>query len=251
MYTISFYNIDRDTFSTRAEPGPAATEDVESDRLLGILQRMTLLEQTGNSAAPRLEIRSDLGLYEVSPSEGGLLVSELEPAPGQPRRMTPYETLLLLSPGIDSDGGGTPPLTLIARTTKTYRYASFTFIALGLALLAYSLFATFGPQTQVEESAPLQALTDKAEAAQQFAILSGTFSTGLEPGDRTMTISEDGSLKLRLVGSNGRVEQELDLKATPARRGQKLFLVLSNGGILEPQSRDVLDLYGDIYRRVN
>lgn len=251
MYTISFYNLDRNTFSPRAGASPLVAEEVETNRLLGILQRIALLDAPAQGEAPRIEVRSASGLFSAAPANGGLLVAELLPTPGAPRRMTPYEALLLISPGIAAGDGGTPPLTMIARTTKAYRYIAAACILAGLCLLGYSVVTTFGSGPKREGKEAFQLVTDKSEGAQQFAILAGSFSTGLEQGDRSLSIAEDGGVKLRLLGDKGKVLQELDLKATPAKSGPKTLLVLSNGGLLEPQSRDVLELYGDTYRRVN
>lgn len=251
MYTVSFYNIDRETFSHRTGEVHPDAEEIGEERLSDLLRGLAAMSPQAGGDAPRLEIRSEIGRFSVSQESGQLMLTELSPNEGAPRKMTPDEALLVLSPGAAPTEGGTPPLTVTARTTKAYRYASAVFIVLGLSLLAYSLFDTFGPQADEQAAPRLQTLVDKTEISQQFAILAGTFSTGLEPGDREVLIGEDGTVKLRLVGENGGVGQEQVLKATPAREGQKLYLVLDNGGIVEPQSRDVLELYGDIYRRVN
>ncbi|MCX6951590.1 MAG: hypothetical protein NTV51_05325 [Verrucomicrobia bacterium] len=145
----------------------------------------------------------------------------------------------------------TPPTsaasaTLPPRSAVSYGIA-FTLMLAGLALAGYALDAVFSVDS-VNEVPDVVLLTEPAELAARSAEAAGTYATGSQPGDRVITVTADGRISFRALGTKDVFANNSDTFQL-ARQDRKFCLLTAGSGLVEIANPDTLVYCRDTYRR--
>jgi len=124
---------------------------------------------------------------------------------------------------------------------------AFVLMLAGLGLAGYALDAVFSAES-VNQLPDVVLLTEPAELAARGLEAAGTYATGSQPGDRVITITSDGKIAFRALGSNDAFANNSDTFKL-ARRDKNFCLLTASSGLVELTNPDTLVYYRDTYRR--
>jgi len=135
----------------------------------------------------------------------------------------------------------------MARLHRSHALAAICFAA-SAALIVMTVRAS--RETEDVRARPnVPPLADVAEAALRARELAGTFVTGSRPGDRLLTIRDDGRVEFAEVERAGGRALLPAEPFTLGQQGRTRYLVLAEGEPIEVINLDTLRYYRDTYRR--
>ena len=135
----------------------------------------------------------------------------------------------------------------MARLHRSHALAAVC-LAVSAALVAHTV-RTARETDDVRARPTVPPLADAAEAALRARELAGTYATGSRPGDRLLTVRDDGRVEFAEVGRAG---GRALLPAEPfalGQQGRTRYLMLPEGEPIEVKNLDTLVYYRDTYRR--
>jgi len=101
----------------------------------------------------------------------------------------------------------------------------------------------------VDVALPLTLLSTPDEIASISTPL-GTFTTGNNPGDRSIVIAGDHAVRFAEFGPKGNRYESADV-FQPGHQGDTLYLATRSNGAIEVIDQRTLRYFGDVYRRAN
>jgi hypothetical protein len=135
-----------------------------------------------------------------------------------------------------------------ARSRAPRRRLAAALLAVGLALNGHTLCSFFRAGSDLNARPAIAALTDPRELAARQAAVVGTYLTGDQTGDRSITVQPDGHVIFAEIGSSNPVLNNRDTYRL-GRRGQQLCLVTAGSGVIDLVDHDNFLYFGDNYRR--
>jgi hypothetical protein len=135
----------------------------------------------------------------------------------------------------------------MARLTRSHFLAAACLAA--SAALATHTLRTARETDDVRARPAVPPLADASEAARRTRELAGTYATGSRPGDRILTLRDDGRVEFAEIGRADGRPLFPATPFTPGQQGRTRFLVLPEGEPIEVVNLDTLRYYRDTYRR--
>ncbi len=142
----------------------------------------------------------------------------------------------------------------MAQLPATHRARRPAHRAIGLLVLAAAIAVNFHTLFSALRVDNVNRTTDRPtplEAAELAVVgksLLGTYVTGENPGDRTITVQPGGRVTFAELGSSNKVLNNTDTFRL-GRRASARCMVTANSGIIDIFDTDTLVYFRDFYRR--
>jgi len=119
-------------------------------------------------------------------------------------------------------------------------------LALGVALIGYSLYSAFQVQS-VDRRPEVKPLAEAGEVKRRAAALAGTYATGARTGDRVIEVGGDGLIRFYELGARGPINDATDTYRL-RRHDTTLCLVTPENGVVDLEGESLV-YYRDTYLR--
>jgi hypothetical protein len=249
MFHVVTVNLANDSSSADIAHGSIDVGELTADEFVALLERFRRLDPVQNHEAdPHLLVTTRAGKFRIRTGQGKLHLDN-------PRDTTePYAELsaaeiveqLARGPSTEVPGDDGEAATAKPAATPNRGIAAAILIA-GLALNGYTLYSVFYTES-VNEKPAIVLLTDPAEITAHQNDVVGSFATGTQPGDRTITIDSQGRIKFGQVGANAGYNDNSDTFRL-GRLGKNYCLNTVESGVIEVLNIDTIVYYRDAYKR--
>jgi len=252
MYRTTLYNLSEDLEHASTSFGQRDLGEITEEELNSVLEFLRHIDPVElheaqpfvsvTTATGRFTVRATTGklhLYDVSHPELGSW--ELEPA-----ALIQHITPRFERQRRDIDEGGN--VHVVRKRNAVNTSIGVCMLAAGLALNGYTLYAALYID-DVHRAPPLTLITHAAEEQKMRDSIAGYYVTGTEPGDRTITLRNDGTAELVQLGKKGAARMRQSCTFLVGKRDGRFFLALKPRGQVEITGLETLSFYGDTYRR--
>lgn len=252
MYRVITYNLSEDMAYASPDFGQHEMGDLSLEDLTNVLLVLNQIDPVqNNEGEPFLTVSCGLEKITVRTMGGRLFIFNTRTPEAGSVEASIEEIIRQLDPAnhhhhpeADTEGLDEPK----RKRFTSNQIITIGMLVVGLALNGYTVYsALYIDDVRKEPSVNLT--QDQAEAQRTREVMSGSYFTGHDQGDRSIIIYADGSLLLQELGRKSAVRKETILSYSPGKRGTLSVLKLKPRGQIEILNRDTLRLYGDTYRR--
>lgn len=249
MFQVVTINLSTDTTSADTAHGPIDVGELTPEEFAALLDRFRRLDPVQNQEAdPHLLVTARAGKFRIRTGRGKLF---LENAGGMTQ---PYSELTAeeIIRYLDRSSSTAAPfaedkITSAKSSAAPNRGIAAAILVAGLALNGYTLYSVFYTES-VNEKPAITLVTDRAELVAHQNDVIGTFATGDQPGDRTITVDESGKIKFAEIGARTGYNDNTDTFRL-GRIGKNYCLNTVDSGVVEVVNLDTLLYYRDTYKR--
>jgi hypothetical protein len=249
MFHVVTVNLANDSSSASPAHGAIDVGELTPAEFTALLERFRRLDSIQNHEAdPHLLVTTRAGKFCIRTGQGKLSLgnarSTVEPFVEHTADeiIRQLEHVPSLAVPLEDDRAGP------AKSSATpHRGIAVAILIAGLALNGYTLYSVFYTET-VNEKPAVKLLTDPAEVTAHQNDVIGTFATGDQPGDRTISVENGGRIRFSQVGAPPGYNGNADTFHL-GRLGKNYCLNTVESGVIEVMSIDTLIYYRDTYKR--
>jgi hypothetical protein len=249
MFHVVTMNLDIDLASADVAHGPIDLGQLTAEEFAALLERFRQLDPVQVSEAdPHLLVTARAGKFRVRTVHGKLILETQRSATAGFAEFSAGEIIRHL----DRSPATAPPFATDRPAPEKSAAApnrgiAAAILAAGLALNGYTLYSVFYTET-VNEKPAITLLTDPAEITAHLNDVVGTFATGDQPGDRTITVVASGRITFAELGARPGYNDNTDTFRL-GRMGKTYGLNTVDSGVVEVVNLDTLRYYRDTYTR--
>jgi len=253
MPKVCTYNLSEDFKDASTEYGLRELGDLTNDDVQAVLEWFLLIDPVCNmEAEPYVSIEGGGGKVTVRLSSGHLFMTQAR-ASDQGGLVVEIPDVLKVVEGpseleVPHAGEVPHPVEQRKSSSRLNQGIGLTMLLLGLVLNGYTVFSAFFIDS-IHRDPPLTLISDPDQLDERRRLLAGTYTTGNEPGDRSITLYPDGRLNLQEYGNKGRIRRQISKDYLPGISEGRVLLRLKPHGYIEVVNRDTLLFFGDTYRR--
>jgi hypothetical protein len=247
MFHVVTVNLAADAAAADIAHGTINLGELTADAFAALLERFRRLDPVQNhDSDPHLLITTHAGKFRIRTGQGKLFLDNPRNSAEPYAELTVEEIIRYLErptvPAASDD-----LVETAARSAKPNYGIAVAILFAGLALNGYTIYAVSYSQT-VNVRPAVTLLTDPAEISAHKNDVLGTFATGNQPGDRTITINASGKITFAEVGARGAYNENVDTIRL-GRLGKDYCLTTVDNGVIEVVNIDTLIYYRDTYKR--
>jgi len=256
MPKVCTYNLSEDFKDASTEHGLRELGEVTSDDVQAVLEWFLLIDPVRNmEAEPYITIENGSTKVSIKLSGGKLFMTHARASEQGSMVVEISEVLQTIS----ASAGHTPPHIpdhqqphqsgdIRKSSSRLNQGIGLTMLLLGLALNGYTVYSAFYIDS-VHRDPPITLISDPDQLDERRRLLTGTYSTGSEAGDRVITLFPDGRINIQEFGNKGRIRRQISKEYLPGNSEGRLLLRVKPHGCIEVVNRDTLLFFGDTYRR--
>jgi hypothetical protein len=247
MFQVVTVNLATDAAAADIAHGTASLGELTAGELATLLERFRRLDPVQNhDTDPRILITVPSGQYRIRTGQGKLFLDTPRNSAQPYSELTAEEIIRFLKrPPTESDPD--EPLETPAKGGASNFAIAAAILFAGLCLNGYTIYAVSYSQT-VNVQPAVTLLTDPAEISARKGDAVGTFATGNQSGDRTITIEASSRITFAEVGGHKAYSESADTIRI-GRIGKDLCLKTVDNGVIEVVNIDTLVYYRDTYKR--
>jgi hypothetical protein len=247
MFHVTTVNLSTDTTAADIAHGSVDVGEMTAEEFASLLERFRQLDPVQNSDFdPQLLVTAPAGKFRIRTGQAKLFLYDARDS------LTPYAELtaeeivcqLELRTAPAATDATTEPSAAVSTPSRGIAVA---ILLAGLALNGYTLYSVFYTET-VNEKPAITLLTDPAEISAHQSEVVGTFATGDQPGDRTISVDASGKIGFSEIGARGAFGSNTDTFRL-GRLGKNYCLTTVESGVVEVLNIDTLVYYRDAYKR--
>jgi len=253
MPKVCTYNLSEDFKDASTEYGLRELGDLTNDDVQAVLEWFLLLDPVCNmEAEPYISIEGGGSKVTVRLSSGHLFMTQARAS--EQGSMVVEISDVLKAVGASPEfvlshaSEGPHPIEHRKSSSRLNQGIGLTMLLLGLVLNGYTVFSAFYIDS-VHRDPPLTLISDPDQLDERRKLLAGTYTTGSEPGDRSIILYPDGRVSIQEYGSKGRIRRQIFKEYLPGNSEGRVLLRLKPHGYIEVANRDTLVFFGDTYRR--
>ena len=249
MFQVVTINLSNDSMSADTTHGPIDVGELTGEEFVALLERFRRLDPVQNHEAdPHLLVTCPAGKFRIRTGHGQLFLYNARSTAEAYTELSAEEIVgqLERTAATNSPFGEVDPAWSKSAAAPNRGIAA-AILAAGLALNGYTLYSVFYTET-VNEKPAITLLTNAAEITAHRSEVVGTFATGDQPGDRTLTIDESGKIKFAELGARTGYNDNTDTFRL-GRIGKTYCLTTADSGVVEVVNIDTLRYYRDLYKR--
>ena len=249
MFQVITINLSTDTTTADVAHGAVDIGELTAEEFAALLERFRRLDAVQNhEAEPHLFVTAPAGKFRIRTGQGKLFLDNARDSSEPYAELAAEEIVRQLE-------RSTPPAATFDETgAATGKSAAMpnhaiaaAILVAGLALNGYTLYSVFYTES-VNEKPAVTLLTDPAEISAHQPDVVGTYATGDQSGDRTITITAGGKINFAEVGAHTGYNDNADAFRL-GRLGKNFCLTTVDSGLVEIVNIDTLVYYRDTYKR--
>jgi hypothetical protein len=249
VFYITTVNLSSDTTDANVKHGAVDVGEWSTEEFAALLERFRRLDPVQNlEADPHLFVTTSAGKFRIRTDQGKLFLDNARDTSEPFAELTVEDIIRQIEGSTATSAIADETGTAAGKAAATPNHAiAAAILVAGLALNGYTLYSVFYTQS-VNEKPAVTLLTDPTEisAHQQGAV--GTYATGDQAGDRTITVSADGKITFAEVGAHTGYNDNVDTYRL-GRLGKNFCLTTVDSGVVEIVNIDTLIYYRDTYNR--
>ena len=247
MFHVVTVNLATDATAADIAHGTATVGELTAGDLASLLERFRRLDPVQNhDTDPHILVTAPSGRYRIRTGQGKLFLDTPRNS-AQPYSELSVDEIIRFLERPRTDPDPDEPLEATAKGGASNFAIAAAILFAGLCLNGYTIYAV-SYSTTVNVQPAVTLLTDPAEISARKGDAVGSFATGNQPGDRTITIDASGRITFAEVGARGAYSESADAIRV-GRIGKDLCLKTVDNGVIEVVNIDTLVYYRDTYKR--
>jgi len=245
-FSIALHHLAPDAKSAGVGQADVQLSAVTPEKLQALLEALAAIAPTVEyPVSPEMRITSDGDQFVVQVKEGRIRFTSWSVRTGG-GDLTPRQILTAIT-GIEDEGGPNLAGGLAGRAAALPRASKI--VLLVAAILISNGITAWMLTRPPPDMLPEYRLMEAEPGRRLLADVAGVYETGSAAGDRSLTISADGTVRWVTFGNNRTIAETSDLTAQPVLTGGRPALLTNTRALIEISGPVRVVYYRDAYNR--